>query len=237
MYVCMKPSVHNVFFLFSFTPLTCIAVQALATPITAATIELYQRIVRDLPPTPSKFHYIFNLRDLSRIYHGLFTTIPERYEEMGSFVRVWRNECLRVFYDRLTNDKDRSLVSEHISELLQQFFQDQAEVCCTIHVNTRKYSVCINVHKTNTKLLNLNGQYTLCTYIHVHTYSDIYNVHICLYAFRGRCGTLCCMETIALPSSQSSPGYMKIFRTMRQQKDSLMRYTYMYIHTYIVMQD
>lgn len=105
------------------------AVQALATPITAATIELYQRIVRDLPPTPSKFHYIFNLRDLSRIYHGLFTTIPERFEETGSFVRVWRNECLRVFYDRLTNDKDRSLVSEHISELLQQFFQDQAEVC------------------------------------------------------------------------------------------------------------
>ena len=103
-------------------------VQALAKPITAATIELYQRIVRDLPPTPSKFHYIFNLRDLSRIYHGLFTTIPERFEETGSFVRVWRNESLRVFYDRLTNDKDRSIVSEHISELLNQFFQEQTEV-------------------------------------------------------------------------------------------------------------
>ena len=97
-------------------------------PITSATIELYQRIVRDLPPTPSKFHYIFNLRDLSRIYHGLFTTTPERFDETSLFVRVWRNECLRVFYDRLTNDKDRSLVSDHISELLQQNFQDQAEV-------------------------------------------------------------------------------------------------------------
>ena len=43
-------------------------------------------------------------------------------------MRVWRNECLRVFYDRLTNDKDRALVTEHMNELLEQFFSDQAEV-------------------------------------------------------------------------------------------------------------
>ena len=91
-------------------------------------MELYQRIVRDLPPTPSKFHYIFNLRDLSRIYHGLSQTIPERFDTPGFFVRVWRNECLRVFYDRLTTDKDHTLVSDHISELLQQHFSGHAEV-------------------------------------------------------------------------------------------------------------
>lgn len=91
-------------------------------------MELYERIVRDLPPTPSKFHYIFNLRDLSRIYHGLSLTIPDRFDNPANFVRVWRNECLRVFYDRLTNDKDHTLVSEHISELLQQHLGDHSEV-------------------------------------------------------------------------------------------------------------
>ena len=104
------------------------AVQDLAKPITSATMELYERIVRDLPPTPSKFHYIFNLRDLSRIYHGLSLTIPDRFDNPTNFVRVWRNECLRVFYDRLTNSKDRVLVSEHISELLQQYLGDYQEV-------------------------------------------------------------------------------------------------------------
>lgn len=104
------------------------AVQDLAKPITSATMELYERIVRDLPPTPSKFHYIFNLRDLSRIYHGLSLTIPDRFDNPANFVRVWRNECLRVFYDRLTNSKDRVLVSEHISELLQQYLGDYQEV-------------------------------------------------------------------------------------------------------------
>ncbi len=100
----------------------------MADPITRATMELYERIVKDLPPTPSKFHYIFNLRDLSRIYHGLFVTTIDRFNEPGPFVRVWRNECLRVFFDRLTNDKDRDIVSNHISELLEQYFSKYAEV-------------------------------------------------------------------------------------------------------------
>lgn len=91
-----------------------LAMQDLSNKITTATMELYHSIVKDLPPTPSKFHYIFNLRDLSRIYHGLCLTTPDRFDSIASFIRVWRNECLRVFYDRLTNDKDRDLVSVSI---------------------------------------------------------------------------------------------------------------------------
>ena len=78
--------------------------------ITTATLELYNRIVRDLPPTPSKFHYIFNLRDLSRIYHGLSLSVADRYDQAASFVRLWRNECMRVFHDKLTNSKDKTIV-------------------------------------------------------------------------------------------------------------------------------
>jgi len=67
-------------------------------------------VVRDLPPTPSKFHYIFNLRDLSRIYHGLTMTTPDRFDQVHQFLRVWRNECIRVFFDRLISDVDRLVV-------------------------------------------------------------------------------------------------------------------------------
>ncbi len=115
------------FFLICFDSLF-LEIQSLAKPITTATMDLYDRIVRDLPPTPSKFHYIFNLRDLSRIYHGLSQTTPERFDSPDSIVRVWRNECLRVFYDRLTNDKDKTLVTDHINELIQEHFSSHSEV-------------------------------------------------------------------------------------------------------------
>lgn len=46
--------------------------------LTHCTLELYSNIVQDLPPTPSKFHYIFNLRDLSRVFNGLVLTDPQR---------------------------------------------------------------------------------------------------------------------------------------------------------------
>ena len=95
--------------------------QDLSETITTATLELYNRIVRDLPPTPSKFHYIFNLRDLSRVYHGLSLITPDRFDSPDSLVRVWRNECNRVFYDRLTNDKDRTLVKVILLILLSMF--------------------------------------------------------------------------------------------------------------------
>lgn len=72
---------------------------------------LDRNIVRDLPPTPSKFHYIFNLRDLSRIVNGLCLTTPDRFTKPEHFVRVWRNECLRVICDRLISEQDKDLVT------------------------------------------------------------------------------------------------------------------------------
>ncbi|TNN52944.1 Dynein heavy chain 10, axonemal [Liparis tanakae] len=54
------------------------AIQKACDKVTFCTLELYNNIIKDLPPTPSKFHYIFNLRDLSRVYNGLTLTKPDR---------------------------------------------------------------------------------------------------------------------------------------------------------------
>lgn len=56
-------------------------IQEVCDKVTFCTLELYNYIIKDLPPTPSKFHYIFNLRDLSRVYSGLTLTKPDRSDE------------------------------------------------------------------------------------------------------------------------------------------------------------
>lgn len=86
--------------------------------ITKMTLELYKNIIKDLPPTPSKFHYIFNLRDLSRIYNGLVLTTPERFQNSAQFTRVWRNEIMRVIYDRLITNEDKVIVNEIMKRLV-----------------------------------------------------------------------------------------------------------------------
>jgi len=36
--------------------------------VVTSTIEIYQRISEELRPTPAKFHYLFNLRDVSKVF-------------------------------------------------------------------------------------------------------------------------------------------------------------------------
>lgn len=55
------------------------SIQNICDKVTFCTLDLYKSIIADLRPTPSKFHYIFNLRDLSRVYNGLTLTGPDRF--------------------------------------------------------------------------------------------------------------------------------------------------------------
>uniref|UniRef100_A0A3Q3MNV8 Dynein axonemal heavy chain 10 n=1 Tax=Mastacembelus armatus TaxID=205130 RepID=A0A3Q3MNV8_9TELE len=103
------------------------AIQKVCDKVTFCTLELYNSIIKDMPPTPSKFHYIFNLRDLSRVYNGLTLTKPDSFLTVTQFVRVWRNECLRIFHDRLIGEADKALVQGHIKNLIEEHFKSDME--------------------------------------------------------------------------------------------------------------
>ena len=65
-----KQSLHRIYasILNEHVKLFNADVQMAAEKITDITLKFYDELVAALPATPSKFHYIFNLRDLSRIY-------------------------------------------------------------------------------------------------------------------------------------------------------------------------
>jgi dynein heavy chain len=50
-------------FLSGFSP----DVRTLAASVVAASVELYNRISLELLPTPAKIHYMFNMRDLTKL--------------------------------------------------------------------------------------------------------------------------------------------------------------------------
>jgi hypothetical protein len=66
--------------------------QMVGDSLTDITLELYSAVLEKLPPTPSRFHYVFNLRDLSRVYEGLLRSCSDVIQEPWQFLRLWRNE-------------------------------------------------------------------------------------------------------------------------------------------------
>ena len=102
-------------------------IQGAAERLTDVTLDLYNFILEKLPPTPSRFHYIFNLRDLSRIYEGLMCATDEKFKTEGDFIRLWRNESLRILHDRLISEEDKALVVEKMRELVDDAYDLSAE--------------------------------------------------------------------------------------------------------------
>lgn len=119
--------------------------------LTRATIDLWNYMKARLLPTPAKFHYIFNMRELSRVFQGVLLTPPETFlsgggirvtqgkmakMETGQVVLLtWKHECDRVFCDKLTSHKDKDIYNLYMKELVKNHFGDELEVLCRQQYN------------------------------------------------------------------------------------------------------
>ena len=90
-------------------------------------IETYNACCERLPATPSKFHYVFNIRDVSRVVEGLCLATPDKIETVDQAVRLLRHEIVRIFSDRLVDSIDRAVVDGRIEETLSSHFGSQKE--------------------------------------------------------------------------------------------------------------
>lgn len=69
-------------------------------PQVTSTIEIYNRIRAELLPTPSRSHYTFNLRDLSKVVQGVMRADPRGTGSREQLLALWLHETSRVFEDR-----------------------------------------------------------------------------------------------------------------------------------------
>ena len=88
--------------------------------VVGATIGVYNTLTSQLLPTPTKSHYTFNLRDLSKVFQGMTMCPINKIKDAPSLWRLWYHESCRVFQDRLVNNEDRHWFTELAKSKLEE---------------------------------------------------------------------------------------------------------------------
>ena len=99
-------------------------VKLVGSIVVETSIDIYRKISRQFLPTPSKSHYTFNLRDLSKVFLGLSRGQPESISNKAQFIELFVHEVYRVFHDRLVCYEDQACFDKIISERITTAFND-----------------------------------------------------------------------------------------------------------------
>ncbi|XP_050560797.1 dynein axonemal heavy chain 3 isoform X1 [Spodoptera frugiperda] len=99
------------------------ALQRQAKAIVAATMEVYKAVTLQFLPTPSKCHYLFNLRDFARVIKGILLVPATHMKDLNKLVILWIHEAYRVFYDRLADDADREKLYDVVYKAVYNNFR------------------------------------------------------------------------------------------------------------------
>lgn len=94
-------------------------IRPLSENIAIATLGLFKSVSENFLPTPSKSHYVFNMRDISKVIQGVYLINPYYCDDKRTVFRMWVHECLRVFHDRLIDVVDRVELKKLISDRLE----------------------------------------------------------------------------------------------------------------------
>ena len=57
--------------------------------IVASSVHMYAELTAQLLPTPAKSHYTFNLRDLSKVFQGIWMAAAGKISDLPTMLRLW----------------------------------------------------------------------------------------------------------------------------------------------------
>ncbi|XP_070335949.1 dynein axonemal heavy chain 17 isoform X2 [Odocoileus virginianus] len=101
-----------------------LVVQRMSSHLVASALALHQKVTSTFLPTAIKFHYVFNLRDLSNIFQGLLFSSAEILKLPLDLVRLWLHEAERVYGDKMVDEKDQDTLRRVTIASTKKFFDD-----------------------------------------------------------------------------------------------------------------
>lgn len=91
-----------------------------------ASLDVHNEVIAKLPPIPSKCHYLFQLRDFSRIIKGMMLVASDEMKNSNDLCKLWTHEVLRVYADRLISISDQEVLYEKIQSAVKT---NLSEIC------------------------------------------------------------------------------------------------------------
>ncbi|XP_059610636.1 dynein beta chain, ciliary isoform X2 [Phlebotomus argentipes] len=104
-----------------------ICVTKIAPNIVSASLALHAKVSQVFLPTAIKFHYVFNLRDLSNMFQGLLFSTNDCLGSATDMIRLWLHETQRVYGDKLTDDKDIDSFTKMQTDIVKKSFEELDE--------------------------------------------------------------------------------------------------------------
>ncbi|KAM8971996.1 dynein axonemal heavy chain 3-like [Pelodytes ibericus] len=94
-----------------------------------ATMDVYRQVSKAFLPMPNRSHYIFSLRDISRVIQGVMLLKPQQVpagsDGAQKLMRLWIHEVYRVFCDRLVSSHERKTFFHIVKNTVQSQFKEK----------------------------------------------------------------------------------------------------------------
>ncbi|XP_076235061.1 dynein beta chain, ciliary [Calliopsis andreniformis] len=101
-----------------------ILLMKIAESLLTAALYCHDKISHTFLPTAIKFHYVFNLRDLSNIFQGILFAHGEAVPTANHLVRLFVHEATRVYSDKLINADDKRTFDQLLKESIRKNIPD-----------------------------------------------------------------------------------------------------------------
>ncbi|XP_003791058.1 dynein heavy chain 14, axonemal [Otolemur garnettii] len=104
-------------------------VQKSTIQIISCCLAIYHQVRQNMLPTPTKCHYMFNLRDLFKLLVGLLQAEKVVINSREMAARLFIHEATRVFCDRLNDSTEQELFFQLIAKEFRTYFQIGIDGC------------------------------------------------------------------------------------------------------------